>query len=243
MTSMKDLVICATLGLVLTGCVNKKDVVLNNSLCEIYGAAQQKLQDGNYNSAIKELEALDSRYPFSFYAQQVQLDLIFAYYRSTDLQLAQASIDRFLKLNPDHPNIDYVLYMRGLINMSLDDNALQGFFGVDRSDRSPERACTAFHDFIELIRAYPKSNYIIDAIKRLVYLKNRLAKHELSVVKYYDKRGAYVAVANRVEKMLRDFPDTQATRQALLYMEKAYRKLQLIGQADKVSKIKTANPA
>lgn len=243
MMRMKYLVAATTLCLVLAGCSSNKDVVPDNPSSGIYASAQLKLQNGNYKGAIKELEALDNRYPFGPYAQQVQLDLIYAYYKSADLPLAQASINRFLRLNPTHPSIDYVLYMRGLTDMALDDSALQGFFGVNRSDRNPAHARTAFRDFTQLIQAYPNSQYAMDALKRLVYLKDRMAKHELFVVEYYDKRGAYVAVANRVEQMLCNFPDTQATRLALPYMEKAYRELQLSGLADKVSKIRAANPA
>lgn len=242
MVRMKFLVAAASLCLVLVGCSNNKDAVLDNPTSEIYASALQKLQDDNYKGAIKELEIMDNRYPFGPYAQQVQLNLIYAYYKSADLTLAQASIDRFLQLNPTHPNVDYVFYMRGLTDMALDDSALQGFFGVDHSDRNPEHARTAFRDFTQLIRGYPNSQYAMDATKRLVYLKDRLAKHELSVVEYYNKRGAYVAVANRVEQMLRDFPDTQATRQALPYMEKAYRELRLNRQTDKVTKIIKSNP-
>ncbi|SQB41890.1 outer membrane protein assembly complex subunit YfiO [Citrobacter koseri] len=113
---------------------------------EIYATAQQKLQDGNWKQAITQLEALDNRYPFGPYSQQVQLDLIYAYYKNADLPLAQAAIDRFIRLNPTHPNIDYVMYMRGLTNMALDDSALQGFFGVDRSDR--DRSTPELHSMI-----------------------------------------------------------------------------------------------
>jgi outer membrane protein assembly factor BamD len=241
---MKYLVAAATLSLALAGCSsNSKDAVPDSPPSEIYANAQQKLQDGNFKAAITQLEALDNRYPFGPYSQQVQLDLIYAYYKSAELPLAQASIDRFLRLNPTHPNVDYVLYMRGLTDMALDDSALQGFFGVDRSDRDPQYARTAFRDFSKLIQGYPNSQYATDANKRLVYLKERLAKYELSVAQYYTKRGAYVAVVNRVEQMLRDYPDTQATKTALPLMENAYRELQLAAQADKVAKIIAANPA
>ncbi|AKP34469.1 outer membrane protein assembly factor BamD [Yersinia aleksiciae] len=243
MTRMKYLVAAATLSLVLTGCSSNKDVVPDNPPSELYATAQQKLQDGNFKGAITQLEALDNRYPFGPYSQQVQLDLIYAYYKSADLPLAQASIDRFMRLNPTHPNIDYVLYMRGLTDMALDDSALQGFFGIDRSDRDPQHAKAAFRDFSQLIQSYPNSQYATDAQKRLMFLKDRLAKHELAVAQYYTKRGAYVAVVNRVEQMLRDYPDTQATRDALPLMENAYKQLQLNAQADKVAKIIAANPA
>lgn len=243
MTRMKYLVAAATLSLALAGCSTSKDTVPDNPPSEIYATAQQKLQDGNFKGAITQLEALDNRYPFGPYSQQVQLDLIYAYYKSADLPLAQASIDRFMRLNPTHPNIDYVMYMRGLTDMALDDSALQGFFGVDRSDRDPQHARAAFRDFSQLIQQYPTSQYVTDANKRLVYLKDRLAKYELSVVEYYTKRGAYVAVVNRADQMLREYPDTQATRDALPLMENAYKQLQLSGQADKVAKVIAANPS
>src|SRR5690606_33156725 len=200
---------------------------------EIYATAQQKLQDGNWKQAITQLEALDNRYPFGPYSQQVQLDLIYAYYKNADLPLAQATIDRFMRLNPTHPNIDYVMYMRGLTNMALDDSALQGFFGVDRSDRDPQHARDAFNDFSKLVRGYPKSQSVTDGANRLVLLHDRLAKYEDSVAEYYPRRGAWVAVVNRVEGMLRDYPGTQATRDGLKLMENAYRQMQMTAQADK----------
>ncbi|PWC17063.1 outer membrane protein assembly factor BamD [Brenneria roseae subsp. roseae] len=244
MTRMKYLVAAATLSLALAGCSsNSKDAVPDSPPSELYANAQQKLQDGNFRAAITQLEALDNRYPFGPYSQQVQLDLIYAYYKSAELPLAQASIDRFLRLNPTHPSVDYVLYMRGLTDMALDDSALQGFFGVDRSDRDPQYARAAFRDFSNLIQGYPNSQYATDANKRLVYLKERLAKYELSVAQYYTKRSAYVAVVNRVEQMLRDYPDTKATKDALPLMENAYRELRLAAQADKVAKVIAANPS
>lgn len=241
MTRMKYLVAAATLSLALAGCSSSKDEVPDSPPSEIYATAQQKLQDGNFKAAITQLEALDNRYPFGPYSQQVQLDLIYAYYKNADLGLAQASIDRFIRLNPTNQNIDYVLYMRGLTDMALDDSALQGFFGVDRSDRDPQHARDAFNDFSKLVRGYPNSQYAPDATKRMLFLKDRLAKFQLAVAEFYTKRGAWVAVVNRVDGMLRDYPDTQATRDALPLMENAYRQMQLINEADKVAKIIAAN--
>lgn len=129
MTRMKYLVAAATLSLALVGCSGSNEQVPDNPPNEIYATAQQKLQDGNWKQAITQLEALDNRYPFGPYSQQVQLDLIYAYYKNADLPLAQATIDRFMRLNPTHPNIDYVMYMRGLTNMALDDSALQASSG------------------------------------------------------------------------------------------------------------------
>ncbi|VEB01461.1 outer membrane biogenesis protein BamD [Klebsiella pneumoniae] len=127
MTRMKYLVAAATLSLALVGCSGSKEEVPDNPPNEIYATAQQKLQDGNWKQAITQLEALDNRYPFGPYSQQVQLDLIYAYYKNADLPLAQAAIDRFMRLNP-HPSEHRLchLYARRLTNMALDDSALAG---------------------------------------------------------------------------------------------------------------------
>lgn len=239
MMRMKYLVASAILSLTLAGC--SSDTVPDNPPSEMYATAQEKLQSGNFRGAITELEALDNRYPFGPYSQQVQLDLIYAYYKADELPMAQATIDRFARLNPTHPNIDYVMYMRGLTDMAFDGNTVQDFFGIDRSDRDPQHARAAFRDFTQLVQSFPQSAYAADAQKRLVALHNRLANYELSVAQYYTKRGAFVAVVNRVEQMLRDYPDSEATRNALPLMENAYRQLNLASQADKVKKIIEAN--
>lgn len=124
----------------------------------------------------------------------------------------------------------------------MDDSLLQGLFGIDRSDRDPQHARVAFKDLSQLVRYYPNSMYANDASKRLVYLKERLAKFDLSVVEYYNKRGAYVAVVNRTEQMLKDYPDTEATRNALPYMEIAYKQMGLNQEANKAESIIVANP-
>lgn len=241
MMHMKYLLTTAILSLVLVGCSSNKNSVPDDPPAKIYAAAQQKLQEGNFSGAITQLEALDNRYPFGPYSQQVQLDLIYAYYKTTDFPLAQTTIDRFIRLNPTHPNIDYVLYLRGLTDMALDDSDLQKFFGIDRSNRDPEYARMAFRDFTQLGQHYPKSQYVADATKRLIFLKERLAKHDLAIAQYYTERGAYVAVVNRVESMLLNYPDTQATHTALSLMEAAYQQLNLQKQAQKVAKIIAAN--
>ncbi|MDC9588462.1 outer membrane protein assembly factor BamD [Xenorhabdus sp. XENO-10] len=240
---MQYLVAVTTLSLILSGCSSNKDAVPDIPPSQIYSIGQEKLQEGNYKAAIKQLESLDTRYPFGPYSQQLQFDLIYAYYKSAEYPLALASIERFMRLNPTHPNIDYILYMRGLVSQALDDSTLQDFFGIERSNRDPEHARAAFHNFNKLMRYYPNSQYSADATKRLVFLKERLAKYELAVVKYYTKRSAYVAVVNRVEQMLRDYPDANATREALPYMESAYKELGLTAEANKVAKLITANPA
>jgi outer membrane protein assembly factor BamD len=241
MKRVKYLIATATLALILSGCSSNKQELAEKPVFELYNSAQQKLQDGNYRQAITELETLDNRYPFGPYSQQVQLDLIYAYYKADELALAQASIDRFIRLNPTHPNIDYVLYLRGVTNMAMDDNMLQDLFNVDRSDRDPQYTRVAFADFNQLLRNYPNSQYANDAKKRMIALHNRLADYDLSVAEFYTKREAYVAVINRVDMMMRYYPDTEATHKALPLMENAYRQLKLNDQADKVKAIIDAN--
>ncbi|MGP1939381.1 MAG: outer membrane protein assembly factor BamD [Arsenophonus sp. ET-DL9-MAG3] len=238
---IKYLLILTTLNLFITGCSNNKNNTPGNSFTEIYIDSQKKLQNGNYKEAIKLLETLDNDYPFSPYAKQVQLNMIYTYYKLTNLSLAITTINRFIRFNPTHPNIDYVLYMRGLIAEALDDNVLQNFFCIDRSERDPQHTIFAFKNFSQLIRFYPNSLYATDASKRLVFLKEHLAKYEEAILKYYNKRGAYVAVINRTEQILKNYPDTQSARTALKYMKIAYNKLGLTQEKNKTTELIEAN--
>lgn len=233
--------LAVTLSGVLIGCTTTKPDVENVSEVELHAKAQEALDNGNLKSSISVLEALDKTYPFGPYSQQTQLDLIYAYYKSADLPLAIASIDRFLKLNPTHPNIDWVIYVRGLSNMAQDDNMIQGWFNVDRSDRDSQYAMAAFKDFSYLVSSFPSSYYSADAQKRLIFLKNRISRYQLKVAEFYTERGSYAAVINRVTQMLAQFPDTDSTKQALLLMRNAYQQLGLTSEAEKVDKLVQAN--
>lgn len=239
---ISTVLIIGAVSTALIGCSSKKEEVADVPASELYAEAQVALKAGDYREAIKQLEALDTRYPFGEYSQQTQIDLIYAYYKSGEYPLAQAAIERFERLNPTHPKLDYVLYLKGLTNMALDDNTLQRWLWVDRSDRDPKHAKAAFADFNRLVYEFPESEFAADSYKRMVALKERVARHQLSVVEYYHKRGAYVAVVNRVEQMLKDYPDTESTRKALALLENAYRQLNLNEQADKAAALRDANP-
>lgn len=191
----------------------------------LYSQARTSMELGNYAKAVRNLEALDSRYPFGPYKTQVQLDMIYAYYKLDDPASAIANIDRFIRLNPTSPDIDYVYYMRGLVNMQADDYLFHDMLGIDRSDRDPKNAEQAFKDFDLLIKRYPDSKYAADARNRMVALKNRLAEYNLKVAEYYTMMNAWTAAAGRAQEVLEQYPDTPSTQMALEIMVKAYDEL------------------
>ncbi|MDO6617875.1 MULTISPECIES: outer membrane protein assembly factor BamD [unclassified Shewanella] len=216
-------------SLTLTACSTSKgfeeEVVSNKSPEALYAQARTSMELGNYSKAVRTLEALDSRYPFGPHKTQVQLDMIFAYYKMDDVASGIANIDRFLRLNPTHPDIDYVYYMRGLTNMQADNYLFHDMMNIDRTDRDPKNAQDAFKDFDRLIKSYPDSKYAADAQHRMQYLKNRLAKYSIKVAEYYIKMGAWSAAAVRAQTVMEQFPGTPSTEHALEIMAQAYEEL------------------
>jgi len=219
--------ISLVLALGLAGCSSKPDEpqVQITAPEQMYQNAQAALDQGNLNKATQILEALESRYPFGPQANQVQLDLIYAYYRQANSDQSLATIDRFLRLNPTHPDVDYVFYMRGLANMQSDENMFHEMMNIDRSDRDPQFSIQAFRDFKRLIELKPNSHYAPDAQQRMVALKNRLAKHHLAIAQFYLEREIYVAAVNRSKQILISFKNTPSTRSALDIMKAAYTAL------------------
>ncbi|PSW09569.1 outer membrane protein assembly factor BamD [Photobacterium sanctipauli] len=240
---MKRLTITTLLAVaILSGCSSTEEVVPDVPPSELYATAQQALQNGSWTTAIERLETLDSRYPFGAYSEQVQLDLIYAYYKNDDLALGEATIDRFNRLNPAHEKADWVLYMRGLTSMAQDRSFMHDLFNIDRTDRDPEPARKAFRDFKRLLERYPNSRYTADAQARMVFLKNRLAEYELAAVDFYIRREAWVAAVNRAQKIQSEFPNTHAARESLEYMVIAYEQLGLTTPLENTRKLIALNP-
>lgn len=237
---------CAITGLLtlalLAGCSSKKEPIPDIPASDLYAEAQQSLEMGRWTNAIEKLEAIDSRYPFGAYSQQVQLDLIFAYYKSDDWALSLASINRFIRLNPTHEKMDWVLYMRGLTYMAQDSSMMQDMFSIDRSDRDPEPAKLAFNDFKTLLQRYPSSLYGNDAKLRMTALKNRLANYELAAADYYLRREAWIAAINRCQELQKSYPDTEAARSSLQIQLKAYEKLGLSEAISHTQRLIQLNP-
>ena len=155
------------------------------------------------------------------------MDLVYAHYQSGNTEQALATIDRFIRLNPNHKDLYYIYYMRGLVNIKADKNAFQEYFGVDRADRDAKRTRVAYTDLSTLVKRFPESYYAPEAKRRLVWLLNRMARYELKVATYYYEREAYLAAANRGKYVVEHYSQSSYLDAALAMMEKSYYKLGL----------------
>lgn len=188
----------------------------------LYETAQGNLRSANFDLAIKNLQLLEARYPFGPYAEQAQLELIYAYYRNYDHTEAVAAAERFIRLHPQHPNADYAYYMKGLAAFTEGEGLLERFLPTDRTQRDPGPARQSFADFSQLLSRYPGSEYAADARARMVHLRNLLARYEINVANYYFKRRAYVAALNRGRYVVENFQETPAVPDGLAVMAQAY---------------------
>ena len=217
--------LAALLAIALGGCgllPGEIDETRGWSAAKLYSEARSALNDRNYETAIKYYEKLEARFPYGRYAQQAQIETAYAYYKDGEPVSAIAAADRFIKLHPNHPSVDYMYYLRGLANFN-DDLGLFGYVsGQDMTERDPKAAVAAFEAFKSLVARYPESKYTPDAIQRMNYLVNALAAHEVHVARYYMKRGAFVAAANRAQHALKTYPQAPANEEGLLIMVKAY---------------------
>ncbi len=192
---------------------------------KLYTEAKSNLSDRNYERAIKLYEKLEARYPYGRFAQQAQLEIAYAYYKDNEPAQAVTAAERFIKLHPNHPSVDYAYYLRGLANFN-DDLGWMGYVsGQDLSERDPKAAREAFDAFKDLVTRFPESKYSPDAVARMKYLVNTLASHEVHVARYYMKRGAYVAAANRAQFVLKTYPQAPANEEGLVILVQAYDKL------------------
>lgn len=207
----------------------------------LYKLARRSLDSSDYQGAITRYGTIVLRYPFTDYATQAQLEIAYAKYRAFDPDGALSAAERFLREHPRHPSVDYVQYLKGLINFQRGESVLEGL--VDSSGQDVSAARQAFDDFALLVQRYPKSRYVGDSRLRMVYLRNRIAAHELTIVKYYTRRGAHVAAARRAEKIIADYPGAPASAEALVLLENSYRDAGLVTQADEVRRLRQANPA
>lgn len=208
---------------------------------KLYSEAEDEMSAGGYGNAIKLFETLQSRYPFGRYAQQAQMEIAYAQWKDGEKELALAAADRFIKQYPNSPNADYVYYLKGLINFNDNLGILGSLAGQDLTERDPKSLRDAFDAFRELAAKFPASKYTPDAIVRLKYLVNALAAHEVHVARYYLRRGAYVAAANRAQVVVQQYQQTPAVHDALEIMVAAYDGLKLSQLRDDAKRVLDQN--
>ena len=208
---------------------------------DFYERIQTSLNASNWTVAISNLQLLESQFPFGKYAEQGQLELIYAQYKSGDYESSIASADRFIRLHPQHPNVDYAFYVKGLSELSQTGGFFDSFLPTDSSMRDIGEARGAFTTLTELLSRFPESPYAADARKRLVSLRNRLARAEIHVANYYFTRGAYLASANRGRFVVENFQQSPAVPDGLAVMAQAYYLLEMKELADNSVEVLVAN--
>ncbi len=230
MVAWQKMITAMLVALALAGCGafgEKPDITRDWTVQRLYAEAKAALDAGDYETAIDYYEKLESRYPFGRYAEQSQIDVAYAYWKADENASAIAAADRFIKLHPRHPSVDYAYYLKGLVNFEQGRTFMDRIIPRDMSQRDPGAVRQAFDDFSELVRRFPQSKYAEDARQRMLYLKNLLAQHEVHVADYYMRRGAYVAAANRARFVVENYQRTPVIPDALVIMAKAYRLMDL----------------
>ena len=208
---------------------------------EFYDRIQRNLDSKNWTEAVTNLQSFEAQFPFGNYAEQAQLELIYVYFESLDHEAAAAAADRFIRLHPRHPNVDYAYYIKGLSAVSKTKGLFSNFIPIDDSRRDPGEARQAFAIFTELLNRFPNSAYAVDARQRMLHLRSLLARHEIQVANYYFKRGAYLAAVNRGRYVVENFQQTPAVPDALAVMAQGYHLLGLNDLAENTVQVLAAN--
>ena len=229
------------LALAISACATVEKPPQEMTEKELYDKAQESLDNMRFDAAVQRFQLLEARFPFGPYAEQAQLEIIYAHLRSLEPEAAIAAADRFIRLHPQSPHIDYAYYMKGLANYTEGDGFLDQFMPTDMTQRDPGAALKAFEDFRQLLYRFPDSAYAPDARARMVYLRNRLARYEINVANYYFKRRAYIAAANRGRYVVENYAQTPAVADGLAVMVQAYKLLGLDDLSDNAYQVLTAN--
>ncbi len=220
----------------------KEDPYADWSALDFYEDATRSLKASEFEEAIKNLENLEARFPFSPYARQAQLDVAYAYYKFEEPESAIAAADRFIRINPRDPNVDYAWYLKGLSDYNRGTGFLDSFFVRDPSLHDNKSMGNALNSFSTLVARFPDSRYAQDAYQHMVFLRNKLAESELHAARYYIKRKAWLAAARRGKYVLETYPTTPASRGALKIMITSYKELGLNDLAADAQSVLDANP-
>ncbi len=237
-------------SLILQGCDAIRDFRFTDSETDEYAEwnaeqfnteASKALESENYQKAIKLYEALEARYPFGEFAAQTQLNVAYAYYKNNEPEAAIAAAERFIKIHPRNPSVDYAYYLIGLVNYNRDIGFMQRYLPTDSSQRDQRNTQVAYDSFAELIRRFPDSKYVPDAKQRMIALRNTMAMHEVHIARFYFKREAYVAAANRSSFVLEKYQRTPAVPYALQVLQDSYTKLGLDELANDTARVYALN--
>ncbi len=226
----------------LAGCstFSGKDEDSSASAEKLYAEAKDDLDSGGWERAIKSLEKLEGRAAGTLLAQQALLDLAYAQWKSGDRAQAISALDRFIKLYPSSPALDYALYLKGTVNFNENTGFLASFSRQDIAERDQQAAHDSYQAYQQLVEQFPQSKYTPDAKLRMAYIVNSLAAHEIYAARYYYRRGAFLAAANRAVRVVREYPRSPAVEEALYIMAVSYDKLGLTAlsnDADRVLKL------
>lgn len=224
---MRKITSILLLSLLLAACSGTDEIDPNLTEAELYQKAETSLDKGRYDTAIEHFHALEARYPFGSYSDQSQLDIIYAYYKSGEHGAASAAAERFIRLYPQHPQADYAYYLKGLSSFTESQGVLERFLPTDVSRRDPGAARKSFAEFSDLLTRFPDSQYAADARKRMIYLRNILARYEIHVANYLFKRGAWLAATNRGRYVVENFQESPAVPDGLAVMVQGYHLLGL----------------
>ena len=214
-----------------------KDETAGYSAKELYDEAQAAINAAEFQEAVKHLESLEARYPFDRYAKQAQLEIAYAYYKFEELDQATSAVERFARLHPRDPHMDYVYYLKGLINFNRGQGLLDDWFPREPSRHDPAVLEQAFNDFATLVRRYPDSIYAGDAHQRMIYLRNQLAEKEILVAEFYIERESWLSAAKRAKAVIVRFPNTIWTKRAIEIMLESYQQLGLTDLAADTQRI------
>lgn len=214
--------------IMLAGCASStdpSDAYKGETPEHIYQKGKEALKDKSYGEAIKRFEALDIQYPFTPETEQAQLYLVYAYYMKEEYLMSASAADRFIRLHPANPHIDYVYYMHGLADFYQNMGVLERIFAVDLATRDLTQIQKSYISFYDVVTRYPNSRYAPSSYQYLVYLRNMMADHELQTAKYYYSRKAYIAAVERASNVVTHFQGAPATKSSLVLMVDAYHEL------------------
>lgn len=240
-SSVRPLAVAVLVAVLGTGCRTHRGADFKAGPQILYQHAQKNMRDGDFANAIKQLEAIEARFPFSEQAHQAQIDLIYAYYKNRETKPAIDAADTFIRENPTNPSVDYAYYMKGLVYFSRQRNFLERDFKVDLSARPPEHSLKSFEAFALLVKKFPHSPYSVDARMRMIYLRNRLANFEMHVADYYMRRGAYVGAIDRAKYCIAHYDGAPVVQHALQVLIAGYKKLNMPDLAASAQRVYDAN--